>query len=370
MARIMSVPERIRLFKEINRVHKAIYGWKIIYENAWNGDGRIDIENDASFDLYHKKWVPMIKSEAGKYYFQDDKGKDIASLLGVFAWQAYYFYHLKPHKGPISDELVKSIIPEVSHSLECLESIIEMQQNNENGMIWISSNWLYHYDCYGSGEGVRGDVYETFSEVAGGDEEISKKLQAKYEEITDLHGSEFKKALERYFKGGKLQSKYWYGGYLFSASRERRIKTMEQLNEAMEEEDEHFRSNLEEFVRWFRSNGLNLREAEESLRRRMREFYDAYICNTAREWCKLLMEEDRAEPSDIYLWWGGEPNSDSCYTFLTLFFEIDPNDIGTHRFDERVSRNLRAIINIAEKGHGILSSYREYEPPVLNVVFS
>lgn len=62
----MSVPERIRLFKEINRVHKAIYGWKIIYENAWNGDGRIDIENDASFDLYHKKWVPMIKSEAGK----------------------------------------------------------------------------------------------------------------------------------------------------------------------------------------------------------------------------------------------------------------------------------------------------------------
>jgi aconitase B len=43
-----------------------------------------------------------------------------------------------------------------------------------------------------------------------------------------------------------------------AASREHRIKTLEQLNEAMEEEDDHFRSSLEEFIEWFRSNGLNL----------------------------------------------------------------------------------------------------------------
>jgi hypothetical protein len=28
----------------------------------------------------------------------------------------------------------------------------------------------------------------------------------------------------------------------------------------MEEEDEHFRSSLEEFIGWFRNNGLNLGE--------------------------------------------------------------------------------------------------------------
>jgi len=61
------------------------------------------------------------------------------------------------------------------------------------------------------------------------------------------------------------------------------------------------------------------------------------------------MEEDRVQPSDVYLWWGGEPNVDSCYAFLTLFFEVDPSDIGTYKFDEKVSRNLKTIINIAEK---------------------
>lgn len=101
----------------------------------------------------------------------------------------------------------------------------------------------------------------------------------------------------------------------------------------------------------------------------MRQFYDAYPRNVVKEWFKLLVEEDKIEPSDVYLWWGGEQNSDSCYAFLTLFFEIDPNDIGTPRFDERISRNLRAIINIAEKGN-FLSSHREYEPHVLKAIFS
>jgi len=34
LVRILPVPERIELFKEINRVHKAMYGWKTIYENV------------------------------------------------------------------------------------------------------------------------------------------------------------------------------------------------------------------------------------------------------------------------------------------------------------------------------------------------
>jgi len=360
-------------------VHKATYGWKMIYDNAWHA-GKIDIENEIRLGLDEP--VPISKSDVGKYYFLDDKGRDIPSFKGLFEWQAYYFYHLNPYKffdfgknkpsdeDLISDNFGKRIRPDVDHPVDCLETMIAVQQRKDDGKVWISSNWLYHYDCYGSGEGVGGDIYETLGEVAGGDEETTKNLQEKYEEITDFNGYEFKKALERYFKGGKLQFKYWNGGYLFAASKERRIKTLEPLNEAMGEEDEHFRSSLEEFIGWFRSNGLNLREAEESLRRRMREFYDAYLLDTAKEWCKLLVEEDKVEPSDVYLWWGGEPNSDSCYAFLTLFFEIDPNDIGTRRFDERVSRNLRAIINIAEKDHGILSSCREYDPHIWNVVFS
>jgi len=94
----------------------------------------------------------------------------------------------------------------------------------------------------------------------------------------------------------------------------------------------------------------------------MRSYYVAYPCNIARDWCRLLVEEDKVEPSDVYLWWGGEPNSDSCYALLTLFF--DPDDIGTQRFDGKVSRNLRALINIAGKDTTWLSSYREYEPRV------
>jgi len=214
-------------------------------------------------------------------------------------------------------------------------------------------------------------IYETLSEVARGNDNIAEDLQAKYEEITNLNRYEFKKALERYFKGEKLQSYYWNGGYLFAASKEWRIKTLEQLNKAMEEEDERFRNSLEEFIGWFKSNGLNLGEkAEEDLRGRMREFYATYLYNTAKEWCNLLVEEDKIEPSDVYLWWGGEPNSDNCYAFLTLYFEVDPDDIGTPSFDKRVSRNLRTIINIAERERYIMSWHREFEPKVWKAVFS
>lgn len=378
MARILSIPERIRLFKEINRVHKEIYGWKMIYDNVWH-IGKIDIENDVRLGLNEP--VPISKSDAGKYYFLDDKGKDIPSFKGILAWEAYYFYHLNPYKildykkeltdeDFIFDGLGKRIRPDVNHPVHCLETIIEVQQRKDDGKIWISSNWLYHPDCYGSGEGFGTEIYRTFDEAVGGDEKIYEKLQTKYEEITDANGYEFEKALERYFKGGKLQSKYWYGGYLLAASKERRIKTLEQLNEAMEEEDKHFKSTLEEFIGWFRSNGLNLGEkGEEILRRRMRNFYDAYPCNIARNWCKFLVDEDKVEPSDVYLWWGGEPNSDSCYAFLTLFFEVDPGDIGTSRFDMRVSRNLRALINIAENAT-TLSHYREYEHNIWRAIFS
>jgi len=128
---------------------------------------------------------------------------------------------------------------------------------------------------------------------------------------------------------------------------------------------------LEEFIGWFRSNGINLGErAEEGLRRRMREFYANYPCNIAKEWCKLLVEEDNVESSDVYLWWGGEPNSDSCYAFLSLFFEVDPDEIGNPSFDNRVSRNLRAILNIADKDTTWLSSYRKCEPNVWRAIFS
>jgi len=381
LIRILSVPERIKLFKEINRVHKQIYGSRMLYRCAWGGD-YINIENDVRLD-YHNEWVPINRSDAGKYYFYDDKGKDIPSLLGIFAWEAYDFYHLNPYEyrkvygqkladeDLISDYRGKRIRPDISHPIRCQQTYFNIQQRREGGKVWISSSWLYHYDCYGSGPGAGSLIYETLSESVGGDEKEVENLQKIYEEISDANGYEFKKALKRYFKGGKLQYNYWNGGYLFAASKEWRIKTLDQLNEAIEEEDKHFRNRLEEFIGWLRSNGLNLgKNAEEGLRKKMKEFYDAYLCNTAKKWCKFLVEEDKVEPSDVYLWWGGEPNSDDCYAFLTLFFDIDPDEIGSPRFDKRVSRNLRAIINIAEKEHYILSLHREYEPKVWNIVFS
>ena len=110
-------------------------------------------------------------------------------------------------------------------------------------------------------------------------------------------------------------------------------------------EEKHFSETLEEFVEWFKDNGLSLgAKAEEGLRRRMRSSYTFNPRDVTERWCKLLVEEDKVELSDIYLWWGGEPNSDACYALLTLFFEVDPDDIGSPRFDERVSRNLRATL--------------------------
>jgi hypothetical protein len=50
-------------------------------------------------------------------------------------------------------------------------------------------------------------------------------------------------------------------------------------------------------------------------------------------------------------------------------FEIDPEDIGTSRFDERVSRNLKTIINIAEEEYPHLSTYEDIEPHVWRSIF-
>ncbi|MGQ9513503.1 MAG: hypothetical protein ACUVTL_00355 [Thermoproteota archaeon] len=82
------------------------------------------------------------------------------------------------------------------------------------------------------------------------------------------------------------------------------------------------------------------------------------------------MHKDKDNQSDVFLCWGGEPNRDLCYALLTLYFEIDPDDIGTPRFDERVSRNLRTLIDIAEKDGVWFASYREYEPHVWRAFFS
>jgi len=369
------------MFKEINRVHKATYGWKMIYWNAWYGAGRIDIESDIRFDSYLKKWIPLDKSDEGRYYFYDDKGRDITSLRGIFAWEAYHFPHLNPynyyHYGKpveedfISDGLGKRIGPDVGHPVYCLETTFDMQQSKQDGKIWISSRWLYHTDLYETVGDFGNDISDTLSEAAGGDEKILEELQKKYEDVSWANGYQFKKALVNYFEGGQLNAKYWYGGYLFAASREWRIKTLQQFEEARDVEEKHFSATLEKFIEWFKDNGIKLgREAEEGLRRRMRSSYAFNPRDRAEKWCRLLVEEDKAEPSDVYLWWGGEPASDSCYALLTLFFEVDPNDLGTSRFDERVSRNLKAIVNIAEKDVDWLSFHRKYEPNVLRAIFS
>jgi len=305
----------------------------------------------------------------------------ITLLKGIFSWQAYYFYHMNPykvldrrHKLPeedfIHDGLGKRIRPDVSHPVDCEETMIEVQQRKDDGNIWISSNWLYNADCYSSGGGLRNDIYKALSEAVGGDEKFSRELNEKYEDAVYTNRYWFEKALERYFRGGKLNAKYWDRGCLFAASKEWRIKTLEQFKEALEDEKERFSKVQEEFIDWFRRNGLKLGEkVEEGLRRRSREFYDVYPCSIAKEWCELLVKEDKSDPSDIYLWWDGEPNSDCCYAFLTLYFELDPGNIGTSGFDDTVSRNLRALINIAGE-NSWLSSYREYEPHVWRSIFS
>jgi len=149
------------------------------------------------------------------------------------------------------------------------------------------------------------------------------------------------------------------------------MEDQEELEGALEEEDGYFQNVLEEFVQWLRDGELNLGDkAEEGLRRRIRELYSSYPCGVAKRFCKRLVEEDNKEQSDVYLWWGGEPNRDGCYALLTLYFEIDPEDIGTSRFDEKVSRNLKTIINIAEEEYPHLSTYRDIEPHVWKAIFS
>ncbi len=380
MVKILSVPDRIRLFKEINRVHKAIYGWKIIYWNTLYGD-RIDIESDTRFDSYHKEWIPLDKSDVGRYYFCDDKGRDITLLKGIFSWEAYDFPHLNPYtyylySNPVeedfvSDSLGKRVRPDIGHPVKCLETTIDVQQRKQDGKIWISSSWIHHADLYEKGAEFRNDISDTLSEAAGGDVMISEELRKKYDDVNWANEREFEKALENYFRGGKLNGRSWEGGYLFAASKEWRIKTLQQFNEARDVEERHFSEALEEFIGWFKDNGISLgAKAEESLRGRMRSSYAFNPRDRAEKWCKLLVEEDKVEPSDVYLWWGGEPNRDSCYALLTLFFEEDPDDVGTRRFDEKVSRNLRAIINIAEKDIDWLSSHRKYEPNILRAIFT
>lgn len=123
-------------------------------------------------------------------------------------------------------------------------------------------------------------------------------------------------------------------------------------------------------MKWLGSKVIKLDEkVEEALKKNITKSFSSFPRGTAINLCGDLVQEDKSQQSDVYLWWGGEPNTRPCYAFLTLYFEIDPEDIGTSRFDEKVSRNLRTIINIAEKGHGWLSFRREYEPIVWRAVF-
>ena len=123
-----------------------------------------------------------------------------------------------------------------------------MQQRKDDGKIWISSNWIYHADLYETVGDFGDDIYKTLSEAAGGDKKISEELQKKYKDVVWANGQRFEKALERYFRGGQLNARYWDGGYLFAASKERRIKTLEQFNEARDAEERHFSKALEGFI--------------------------------------------------------------------------------------------------------------------------
>jgi len=67
---------------------------------------------------------------------------------------------------------------------------------------------------------------------------------------------------------------------------------------------------------------------------------------------------------------GGEPEDYPCYTFLTIYFEVDPRDIGTGKFDEVVERNLRGLVNISEGAQSVLSYYGEQKPHFWRAIFS
>ena len=160
------------MFKEINRLHKEMYGWKILYEPTYGIARYIDIDRDQALH-YIKGWIPMDMSEAGKYYFYDNKGRERSLLKGIFAWQAYYFYHLNPYKfyehykqkltdeDFISDGLGNRIRPDVDHPVHCLETMIEVQQRKEDGKLWISSNWLHDPDCYAAASAFGEEIGKT-----------------------------------------------------------------------------------------------------------------------------------------------------------------------------------------------------------------
>ncbi|MGQ9513502.1 MAG: hypothetical protein ACUVTL_00350 [Thermoproteota archaeon] len=75
------------------------------------------------------------------------------------------------------------------------------------------------------------------------------KLKAKYETFSDVNRYQFEGALKNHIKGQKLNVRHWKGGYVFAASREWRIKTIEQFSVALRVEEEHFTSALEEIHR-------------------------------------------------------------------------------------------------------------------------
>jgi len=61
------------------------------------------------------------------------------------------------------------------------------------------------------------------------------------------------------------------------------------------------------------------------------------------------MEHYKTQQSDVHIWWGSEPTNDDCYALFTIYFYVVGIDIGTPRFEEKVTRNLKALINIAER---------------------
>jgi hypothetical protein len=378
MTRILTAPERIKLLREINRVHKETYGWGMPYWNTWGRAYFIDLERDlrATSD----DWVPLDGSEVEKYLFLDEKCGDITSLRGIFSWEASSFYHLNPYKFDrsriraediISDGLGKRPRPDIDYPIKCRETPITVQQRKDDGKIWVSSAWQYHMDCYVTTSPFGEAIHDAINQVTWGDGKAYDALAQRYEELTKAKSEEFRSAIDAYFCGGRLDSVCWDRGYVFAPSKEWRIKNTHELNGALEAEDRHSRLSFEEFLNWLRGCGVSLGEkAEEFLRMRLREIYLGFPWGAARDLGEELVREDRVRPSDVFMWWGGEPNNDCCYAFLTLFFEIDPEDIGTKRFDERVSRNLRTIIEIAEKGHAWLSFWREYEPYIWRAIFS
>jgi len=48
---------------------------------------------------------------------------------------------------------------------------------------------------------------------------------------------------------------------------------------------------------------ISKKEAEGSMRKRLKELYAKYLREMAKDLCGHLVEEDRSSPTDIYLWW-------------------------------------------------------------------